>query len=240
MATISRELGKLGFEERCVAFMDFLGFRKLVEEVERDASRAERLLRDLRAPRELYDHLAPHFSRPGEAPFRITAFSDSIVISASHPYLVTHVASSFYSASLYRGMFVRGGIAIGPLYHDDQLVLGSAMIRAYEIEATIARVPRVVVDADVLRSAQSIPTPRGVDAGTLMIQDLLSRDGDGEWMLDPFAKDPTLGGTCPDWRSVVRTRVDAELTRASKDGREELVEKYTWLSARRNAPASTG
>jgi hypothetical protein len=100
MTPLSDELRKLGFEERCVAFLDFLGFKKIVEEVEADAARAARLLADLQAPHELYQHLAPHFGRPGEAPLRITSFSDSIVISSSHPYLTIHITSSFYSAAM--------------------------------------------------------------------------------------------------------------------------------------------
>ena len=229
---VRRELEALGFIQRCVAFLDFLGFRKLVEQIEGDPQRASALLKDLRAPRELYEHLSPHFCRPREEPLRITAFSDSIVVSSSHPYLVTHLANSFYGAALYKRLLIRGGIAIGTLYHDDEIVLGSAMIRAYEIESTIAHSPRVVVDDQVVERAHTIPTPNSGDAGSLMEGGLISRDHDRRWILDPFAKDNTLGGTCPNWVSVVRDFVAASTKQAALEQRSDLVEKYKWLDDR--------
>lgn len=48
------------------------------------------------------------------------------------------------------GVFVRGAITRGPIYIDEDLVFGPALIRAYELEQTIAVHPRVVIDPALL------------------------------------------------------------------------------------------
>ena len=37
---------------------------------------------------------------------------------------------------------MRGAIVKGKLYHDDQIVFGSALVRAYELESTVVNFPR--------------------------------------------------------------------------------------------------
>lgn len=46
------------------------------------------------------------------------------------------------------GFLVRGGITIGPLYHDSNIVFGPALVRAATIEKDLARFPRVVLDSE--------------------------------------------------------------------------------------------
>jgi hypothetical protein len=38
----------------------------------------------------------------------------------------------------------------GQLYHDASMVFGEALVRAYELESTIARFPRVVISKEVM------------------------------------------------------------------------------------------
>ncbi|EJN11337.1 hypothetical protein PMI42_05372 [Bradyrhizobium sp. YR681] len=59
------------------------------------------------------------------------------------------VAVAHASVSLLEdGIFVRGGFAKGLLYHSPKVVLGPALIKAYSMESSIARVPRVLIDAE--------------------------------------------------------------------------------------------
>jgi hypothetical protein len=57
------------------------------------------------------------------------------VLLAVREYQLTMVNSGF---------FVRGGISIGQLYMDDEIVFGDALIDAYTAESTLARDPRIV------------------------------------------------------------------------------------------------
>ena len=44
------------------------------------------------------------------------------------------------------GLLIRGGITIGYCFSDNLMVWGKALVRAYEIESTIAIYPRIVID----------------------------------------------------------------------------------------------
>ena len=44
------------------------------------------------------------------------------------------------------GLLIRGGITLGYCFSDDFMVWGKALVRAYEIESTIAIYPRIVID----------------------------------------------------------------------------------------------
>src|SRR5262249_8589289 len=50
---------------------------------------------------------------------------------------------------LAKGLLIRGGIAKGPLYHDDSIVFGPALIEAYQLETGVAKFPRVILSRDV-------------------------------------------------------------------------------------------
>lgn len=44
------------------------------------------------------------------------------------------------------GILIRGGIAIGPLYHSGQIVYGPAMNQAYLLESVYAVYPHIILD----------------------------------------------------------------------------------------------
>lgn len=45
-----------------------------------------------------------------------------------------------------RGLFIRGGISIGTLASDERMVFGDCLVKAHELEAKVAKNPRVVLD----------------------------------------------------------------------------------------------
>lgn len=80
-------------------------------------------------------------------------FSDTIVMSA--PFTADAVdsliASNMYLAAelLKEGVFVRGGIAAGWMFHKRDVLFGDGLIAAYDIENRIAKYPRIVVADEV-------------------------------------------------------------------------------------------
>jgi len=63
-------------------------------------------------------------------------------------FLDTQQGCSAVSDSV--GWLLRGGITIGEFFVNDTIVWGSALLRAYELEDTIANYPRIVIDTSVL------------------------------------------------------------------------------------------
>jgi hypothetical protein len=50
----------------------------------------------------------------------------------------------------------------GLLYHDASMVFGEALVRAYELESTIARIPHVIIGKEVMGDIESIATARAL------------------------------------------------------------------------------
>jgi hypothetical protein len=133
-------------------FIDFLGFREIVKETERDPAELTRILRALD---ELRDIPTPGTSASETS----THFSDSFVVS----YLINEESAVFHllngiALALIEltalGYLVRGAVVAGKLYHTKDYIVGPALVRAYEIESKEAIYPRVIVDPHVIDLAR--------------------------------------------------------------------------------------
>ena len=93
----------------------------------------------------------------GKPKWEMKVFTDNIVLGFP---LLTHdaeleIATIVLSLAPYqlalarRGFFVRGGITLGPLFMDEFVVYGPALLEAHEIEHNLARDPRIVVSKEV-------------------------------------------------------------------------------------------
>lgn len=157
------------YVEQVVAYIDILGFKKIVSRSEND----EELLRLLLDCLEfIKGHENPNFwdikfveievsaQKKGLHSFKIdtdvkcTCFSDSIAVSVPvtsqtiNSVVSTLVAKLAYMGSwlLTRRILIRGGITVGNLIHQTGgIILGQALIDAYELENTCAKYPRIII-----------------------------------------------------------------------------------------------
>lgn len=93
----------------------------------------------------------------------ITTFSDLIVISVSEEnltgtaswrnaiYEILHIIQYLTRGLLYERFLLRGGITLGKLYHQEGIIFGEGMVDAYNIESKIAKYPRVVASAELVK-----------------------------------------------------------------------------------------
>jgi len=121
-----------GYLDRYVAFLDILGFSQLTEKADKHPNwRA--WLRDCVAA--LHATVPPKVEATG---FRFVQFSDSIVLSAPRNAgglnAVLWGTKLLANNMLGRGILLRGGIAAGHFHHDDHLMFGPALVRAYAFE----------------------------------------------------------------------------------------------------------
>ena len=132
------------FEERYCAFVDILGFRQLIDRLDRNQIKFQlvrKLLRTIQGPSQDRPYL---FDR---ADFRAQSISDAIALSAK-PKIegLWQLLYSLDKLSLLsfwtKGTSCAALIVKGKLYHDDQIVFGSALVRAYELESTVVNFPR--------------------------------------------------------------------------------------------------
>lgn len=144
----------MAYDERYVAFIDILGFREMVARMRRAPNFYQEMLSNLSAMR---DTLPPREEK-AVTDLRIQTFSDSIVLSTGptpdglwHLLFVVH---DLTNALLPRGIFIRGGVARGRMHHENDILLGEAMVEAYDLESKVAGHPRIVLSKQVWLDSQ--------------------------------------------------------------------------------------
>lgn len=220
------------YEERIILFLDFLGFKALVDRTVSEDGFLKRLLVAM--------DLVGELGADNKSIFKsqvVTQFSDNVVVS----YRVTEPSAVFWLLNeiallvinlANRGFLVRGGVTSGLLHHSDRHVVGPAMNEAYRLESKVAKHPRVIFDPRVLEIARRARnpdhTPREEEQ---FARSFLTEDSDGHLFFDYVS-----------WERVVAvTGIDNEdyggyLSRLGPLVREGLrnddpcvQEKYLWL-----------
>lgn len=180
------------YQHRLIAFIDILGFREIVDATAEGRStagpRLSQLLTTLRTMRDAQNDEA----RRGDK--QVTHFSDSLVVSyrADATSGVFDLLLDLYFIvveALHTGVLMRGGIAMGELIHTPEVLVGPAMVKAYELESKRAGGPRVVVDEAgyqaLIAQARVSPAPHHDGATeSRYVEKLLRRDADGYYYLD--------------------------------------------------------
>jgi len=215
------------YERRLLAFIDILGWSRLVERSKGDLSimgllaTATEFLQLIpkaiqgRIPGVALD--AATFERLG---IRAAYFSDTLVISAPEdvkaaPGLVGFVQTTCLHL-LGMGFYTRGAIVLGDLWHRADVIYGPAMLDAYELEQTVAVYPRILIAPDALRVVRTIP-----------IGALVRDDFDGLSHLDIFQCPDTSPIEVAGWVSDVRKIIDQKMKDDAGDLKLEA--KHRWF-----------
>lgn len=162
--------GELEYERRIVLFYDLLGWRSEVHGAGTDPRKVARLASVVR----MFNAQIASARRqlPGA---HLTSFSDNVVFST--PYDPGQLLWTLQGAATVQfglavqGFWLRGGVTVGDLYHDEFVVFGPGLVRAHHLESTVATYPRILVDPEI-----------GVDVGET---DFLATEAD-ETFIDPF------------------------------------------------------
>ncbi len=155
-----KNVKKLEFENRFVAFLDILGFKEIIsnkaeviriaEIVESETSTASRVKER-------------HGIYPNKA-LSVTVISDSVVISIPYGdgfwtekikslrYLLSTVEKIQFKCAM-QNVWIRGGISYGEMHHSERNVVGNALVKAYMIEQN-AIYPRIILDAKIMLAFQ--------------------------------------------------------------------------------------
>ncbi len=188
------------YSNRFAAFLDILGFKHMIAKIESRSSGHRELFKRLKSVLNSlndesvefngqHDLLAYELTDDGMIERelgdpRITYVSDCVIISTDGTFdgfkSLCNKLTKLSTDLACDGMFMRGAIAYGPLYHDRKFVFGSAYQRAYEVESTIAKWPRILIDQSALDLLKE-------HEGKFPLTDFGSRkDTDGHRYLHPF------------------------------------------------------
>jgi hypothetical protein len=135
------------YETRYCAFVDILGFRGMIAGLRPGTTNFE-LLHGLL---EII-HTKNYEAIPVSG-IRAQSISDAVAIStdATDDGIrgMVHAIESVSMKLLHEGYFVRGAIVKGSLYHDEKMVFGSALVKAYELESSVVHFPRIMLTQQV-------------------------------------------------------------------------------------------
>lgn len=142
----------LAYEDRLVAFLDLLGFSKMVlDRQDDDVEFVINLIPDM---------MKTHQGNVLRDDLQVTTISDSIILSVkAEPdeilkdlFNVCVIVGRLQHELALNGYYMRGGISVGKMVHDSKrnLIVGPAYIQAYLLESKKCIVPRVVIGEEVV------------------------------------------------------------------------------------------
>jgi hypothetical protein len=148
------------YEKAIVSFIDILGFRELIHR-----SKAEEVKAVLDF---LHKFAKPQIENEEDYFFEAEAisFSDCVIrvrkiekrSNSKYPLgLVYYELNDLLLAQMmliYDGVLLRGGIAYGDIYFDGEHIYGSALNKAYELEAYYAVYPRIVLSPNLINEVK--------------------------------------------------------------------------------------
>lgn len=194
-------------KESIVLYIDLLGFKAKILEVERDkdAQKWDQIVNFLESVSTLIGTSPLHvqddqtFTKTTYPNFRyISIFSDSIVVSyplysgSNNGNEGIHPAGYMWSImcdlrwfvfnlsfpAMQLGLPIRGGLAIGKLYHNpSKIIVGPALIEAHFLESEIAEYPRIVVSNKLIEFFKR-------DNDWVLRSNFITEDGCGMYYLD--------------------------------------------------------
>jgi len=154
-----------GYENRFVAFLDILGFKELIFKIEdegeecADFKRVRSVLNFLNEESvesngqhdlPIYEQKEDHILEKELGDPRISYISDCIIISTENTFdgfkSLCNKLTKFSTDIACDGIFLRGAITHGKIYHHGPMLFGSAYQRAYKLESESALHPRIIVD----------------------------------------------------------------------------------------------
>ena len=139
------------YDERYVAFLDLLGFKRQVETAESDPSERKRLRGVLELVRDTLGE-NPHLG------FKRNYFSDCIILSAKRTpeglWEMFQAISALTCNLLQYDVLLRGGLTAGAAHHSTDFVYGTSVSRAVVIEKDLAKNPMTLLSEEVLEDAR--------------------------------------------------------------------------------------
>ena len=220
---------------RAVAFMDILGMRSLVSQIGNDETLRLRLHSALELIKQ-HERYSPQIASD-LSQLQVSVFSDCIAISISPDKIGTliYVCSNLQDRILHLGFAIRGGISVGRTIHENGILYGEGIVRAYEIESTHARNPRILLD-EKLEDRYSI----------FISPEYLDTDSDSRRIVTPMVDTPflenaeELAAEGYDPRELFMSDVRRHLIINLKAAEGEVFYgKWLWLARRFNRAIST-
>ena len=225
------------------AYLDILGFTEAIERAYSERKEAKLLAEIYKA----LDAAAERINSAGERLPMVSVkfFTDNVVVGYSYwtggakaelGHLCNLVAD-FQLAMACMGFFIRGGISIGTLVINGNIVFGDALVKAYRLETIKAVNPRVLLDPKLKETLQqSLTSAKETERNTWKSE--LMSDVDGYFFVnylsaqyDQTRVDPRHGRVLYPNETILMThRQKVEQRLSSNQTEPKIWTKYFWVA----------
>lgn len=226
----------LQFENRIVAFIDILGWKKAVEDAAKGETDRIKSLGKALAKMQHYSKYADslreldHEGENWSGDPIVTQFSDSMLISVNNDErgksTLERALWALTLSVIQHGLLLRGGVARGKLFHQGTIVFGPALHEAYYLESKVSSNPRIIISNELSAEWSNKRTSEGT---------IWRRDKDGHYFynfLPPFYGNPFFLNSAELWKSQLSPIRELILVMAgdTQSCPNDVFEKYEWLA----------
>lgn len=183
-----------------VAWIDMLGFKEELEGAKTKAA-FKKVYDKVRKVHEEFGKVSACPDPEDQARMnefygrRVISLSDGLVVVQSldapvlkdggiEPFAFVHAfiedLTMAQAQCVFRGIFLRGGIAVGKFWFEDDILLSPALVKAYLIESKVALNPAIVIEREVVEEFAKLTGKWASDTG-------LEQYRDCEWLTGDHA-----------------------------------------------------
>ncbi len=219
------------YKKKVIAFLDIMGFKSIVKSSETDLKVQKNVISCLVELKSKEYERPPAYRNIEQYNKTVTAFSDSIVISydAIDGQEVSDILFDIYCMQIdlvASGFLLRGAVTIGDVFHDGGVIVGPAMVRAYEMEEKVAIYPRVIVDPVLIQYAiASWGNSTDKDQKQKDLMYVLQSCENEYYFIDFLNCGTELGYSYSDFLKAIKAIIDKGLTVRDLG----VASKYEWL-----------
>lgn len=176
-----------------VAYLDILGFKNLIDKTNSTCQSILKIYKSFELLHRL--HKETFNSKQVDKQVNMKVMSDSICfyIEYNRPNALSSLISyctlfqynllTLPTSFLPQPIFIRGGIALGEMFIEDDIVFGPALIKAYLLEKNNAQFPRIIILRETLEHGKERASADDIS----LLEKLTFRDDDAFYTLDYFA-----------------------------------------------------
>jgi hypothetical protein len=186
-------------KKHLVAFLDILGFKKLIDEhfSGKDKQSLILLKKALKEAEQIAIVYSKQYLKQFNIRFSFRQFSDCVCISMPLKQDFTtletygifiNVVRLYQLILLDNRILVRGGIAVGGHFENSNIIFSEGLVRSYKLESQNAIYPRILIDKELLFLIQKnlIEQPENSNIFYKLYGTSLVKDWDDEVFISPF------------------------------------------------------
>lgn len=223
-----------------VAFLDILGFKNLISGPNSTCQSILKIYRELDVMQKVY--FGDEYGETQDVKMKVMSDSICLYIEADKPNALDSLLSfcivfQYDLLVLPQHIFVRGGIAFGDMFIENDIVFGPALTQAYLLEERNAKVPRIIILKETLdhgKMRADKDTARRIEQWTF-------RDDDAFYTLNYFALLYLRGNNekiIEQLNAVVSDYLDTTIDESIRQKYlyvEKNMRKYLYLKEKNNA-----